>query len=552
MNFPKFMIRQTGGFAVGAISTKSRLASFAFSSASAIATTPRGSPSAPIRRTSFHRIWSLIRIVFLSIFHLRRELTTLLRDRLPGGVQERVDGHRSRVSSMPQPDRNRARRLFLLADDQHRGHFLKLRLADASAELLVALVRFDSQARRGEALRNGAGGGRETIGYRQHHRLDRSDPEREVARRVLDKDSEKALDGPQDRPVEHDGTVGFPVFADVGEIEKLGLGKVDLHRTQLPWAPDGIFHPEVDLGTVEVAVLRAHDVRTSERFERRGQDGLRLVPVLVRTNSLVRPGSERDIDVMELESPVDVVQEVDECRDLRLDLVDRAVDVGVVLGERAYARQAGRHARSLVTVEPSEIGETHRQLAVRPEPLLEYQVVPGAVHRLDPELPLLDLREVHVVPVVVVVTGDPEELGVENLGRDDLLVPPAPVLVAQVREQPVVERGSLRQKERGRRRERVEREEVELTAEPAMVARSRLLEAFQVSIELLLGQERRPVDALEQRFLLVPFPVGAGRVGQLEDAEPAGRGNVRTAAEVDELPLPVARDAVVGKLAGDL
>src|SRR6266496_2477177 len=122
MNFPKFMIRQTGGFAVGAISTKSRLASFAFSSASAIATTPRGSPSAPIRRTSFHRIWSLIRIVFLSIFHLRRELTTLLRDRLPGGVQERVDGHRSRVSPMPQPDRNRARDAGRRREGSDGGH----------------------------------------------------------------------------------------------------------------------------------------------------------------------------------------------------------------------------------------------------------------------------------------------------------------------------------------------------------------------------------------------------------------------------------------------
>src|SRR6266545_6080476 len=143
MNFPKFMIRQTGGFAVGAISTKSRLASFAFWSASAIGTTPSGSPPSPIRRTSLHRIWSLIRIVFLSIFHLRRELTTLLRDRLARGVQERLHRHRSRVSSVPQPDRNRSGCLFLLTDDEHGGDLLELRLANARAELLVALVHFD-------------------------------------------------------------------------------------------------------------------------------------------------------------------------------------------------------------------------------------------------------------------------------------------------------------------------------------------------------------------------------------------------------------------------
>ena len=39
---------------------------------------------------------------------------------------------------------------------------------------------------------------------------------------------------------------------------------------------------------------------------------------------------------------------------------------------------------------------------------------------------------------------------------------------------------------------------------------------------------------------------------QLEHAEPPGRGDVRTAAEVDELPLSIAGDALAGKLPRDL
>src|SRR5688572_9004040 len=105
MNFPKFMIRQTGGFAVGAISTRSRLASRAFCSASAIGTTPSGSPSSPISRTSFHRIWSLIRIDFLSIFHLRRELTAPCLDRAPGHPEKLFHAHRARVAAVTQSDR---------------------------------------------------------------------------------------------------------------------------------------------------------------------------------------------------------------------------------------------------------------------------------------------------------------------------------------------------------------------------------------------------------------------------------------------------------------
>src|SRR6476619_2869688 len=121
MNFPKFMIRQTGGLAVGAISTKSRLASFAFWSASAMATTPSGSPLSPIRRTSFHRIWSLIRIVFLSIFHLRRELPALRRDGAASGADKLVQTHGSGVAPVAEPHRRGLGRGLVFAADQHRG-----------------------------------------------------------------------------------------------------------------------------------------------------------------------------------------------------------------------------------------------------------------------------------------------------------------------------------------------------------------------------------------------------------------------------------------------
>src|SRR5437773_11862081 len=288
MNFPKFMIRQTGGFAVGAISTKSRAASFAFWSASAIATTPRGSPSAPIRRTSFHRIWSLIRIVFLSIFHLRRELTTLLRNRVGGSFEKRVDRHGSGVSSVPQPDRDRTGPRLLLADDQHGRHLLDLRLADAGAELLVALVRFDSQSRPEKSLGGGAGGGREAIGHRENDPLDRSDPEREVPGGVLDKDAEEPLDRPEDRPVEHDRAVGLSVLSDVRQIESLRLRRVVLDRAQLPGPPDRVLHAKVDFRSVEVPVARREGIRTSDFLQGRLQGGFGPVPVLVGTHPLRR------------------------------------------------------------------------------------------------------------------------------------------------------------------------------------------------------------------------------------------------------------------------
>src|SRR5215467_12851308 len=109
MNFPKFMIRQTGGLAVGAISTKSRLASLAFCRASAIATIPSASPASPIRRTSFHRICSLTRMFFLSILHLHcHQLFSPLRDRLAGERQKFFHADGPRVAAVAQPDGDRS------------------------------------------------------------------------------------------------------------------------------------------------------------------------------------------------------------------------------------------------------------------------------------------------------------------------------------------------------------------------------------------------------------------------------------------------------------
>src|SRR5512132_2558524 len=143
MNFPKFMIRQTGGLAVGAISTRSSAASFAFWSASPIGTMPSGSPSAPIRRTSFHRICSLIRMLFLSIFHLRRELPAPRRNGASRGAHEFVHTHRSSVAAVAQAHSDRARRRLLFPDHQHARDLMQLGLPDARSELFVPLVRFD-------------------------------------------------------------------------------------------------------------------------------------------------------------------------------------------------------------------------------------------------------------------------------------------------------------------------------------------------------------------------------------------------------------------------
>ena len=96
-------------------------------------------------------------------------------------------------------------------------------------------------------------------------------------------------------------------------------------------------------------------------------------------------------------------------------------------------------------------------------------------------------------------------------------------------------------------------EEVELAAEPAMVAPPRLLDALEMRVEIGLVEERRAVDARQHRAVRVAAPVGAGERGELERLDRLRRLQVRAAAEVDEAVLLVERDLLaLGQRLGDL
>jgi hypothetical protein len=81
--------------------------------------------------------------------------------------------------------------------------------------------------------------------------------------------------------------------------------------------------------------------------------------------------------------------------------------------------------------------------------------------------------------------------------------------------------------EGGPGRRRMEEEQIQLAAESAVVTLLRLLQAMQVLLEVLLREERRPVDAVKGLPLRVTAPIGSGRIKQLEVLQPPCRGDVR-------------------------
>src|SRR6185503_9530166 len=88
----------------------------------------------------------------------------------------------------------------------------------------------------------------------------------------------------------------------------------------------------------------------------------------------------------------------------------------------------------------------------------------------------------------------------------------------------------------------MEAEELELLADPAVIALARLFQSSEVRVELGLGRPGRRVDAGELLALGVAAPVSAGRAQELDRTDLAGGRDVRPSAQVKERSLAVDAD----------
>ena len=98
------------------------------------------------------------------------------------------------------------------------------------------------------------------VGDRQHDRLDRRQPDRQLAAEVLDQDADEALIGAHQRPVDHHRPVLCVVGAGVAQAEAGGHVVVQLAGPKLPGATQRVGHVHVDLRAVERAVARVEVV----------------------------------------------------------------------------------------------------------------------------------------------------------------------------------------------------------------------------------------------------------------------------------------------------
>ncbi len=155
----------------------------------------------------------------------------------------------------------------------------------------------------------------------------------------------------------------------------------------LPVAAQGVLDLDVDLGAVEDRLALHPLVGQAAGLQGFDQRGLGLAPAVVGAAVLGRVLGVADAELDLVVGEAEVGQDADseksqDPQDLGLDLVGRAEDVGVVLGEAADPEQAVQRAAPLVAVDGAELGPAQGQVAVGAHPRLVDLDVERAVHRL--------------------------------------------------------------------------------------------------------------------------------------------------------------------------
>ena len=97
----------------------------------------------------------------------------------------------------------------------------------------------------------------------------------------------------------------------------------------------------------------------------------------------------------------------------------------------------------------------------------------------------------------------------------------------------------------------VDGKQVELAPQRSVVAPAGFFQPLQMRVQRALRLERRPVDALQHRAILVPAPVRARHVQQLEGGNRAGGFDVRSGAEVFETAVRIGGNRLVFRYVGD-
>ena len=313
----------------------------------------------------------------------------------------------------------------------------------------------------------------------------------------------------------HDRLLARPILGDIFKIKPLRQVEIELHGRKLPQPPDRIHQLDIDLRTVKCRLARNYlvlDIQFLQNFFKRAR---RLIPLLFTADEVLAviriPGRKLGLELVEAKIPQHVARELHAIGDLFFNLFGvQKICASSCVNPRTRNKPCITPDRSYRYTVPSS-PKPHRQIAVRPQRIFINQNVPRAIHRLQPILGVIQFHRVeHVLRVIALVAGGLPQLLAHHVRRVNQRIPALHVLLAHPVFHLFANDPALRMPEdQPRPSQFLNRKQIQLLAEHAVIALLRLFNRVQVGVEVLLRKKRSPINPLELRILLVPQPVRA-------------------------------------------
>ena len=343
------------------------------------------------------------------------------------------------------------------------------------------------------------------------------------------------------RAVHHDRPPLAAVAVGEPHVEPFRQIEVELDGRHLPQAAERVAHMQVDLGAVKRAAALVHLVGQLVRLDGAAQRRGGALPTGVVADRLLRARGQVGDEVGKAVRVPQRKRKAQCLADLVLDLIGGTEQVCVILRQAAYAQRAVQCARALEPVHRAELRPAQRQVAIGTDGALVDHDVERTVHRFQvvPVVVQLHGRE-HVVRVEVEMPRrPPQPLAADVRGIDQFVAAREVLLLPEVLDDRAQPRALRVPENQPRSHLLLNREQVQLAPDPAMVAPLDFRQPFQVGGQLLLAVPRRAVDALQHGAPFIAAPIRAGAAGELERRriELPGAVHVRTAAQICERVL---------------
>ena len=161
---------------------------------------------------------------------------------------------------------------------------------------------------------------------------------------------------------------------------------------------------EVNLRTIECTVAFINNIVQPHFLQSVSQAVGSQLPILVRSHGILRSGRQL-YEIFKAKKGINLIDQSCNVLDLLSNLLLSHKDMGVVLGKAAHTHQTMKLSALLMTVNQTQFAYSQRKISVGTRLRLVHQHTAGAVHWLNCVVFLIDHSGIHIILIVIPVTG---------------------------------------------------------------------------------------------------------------------------------------------------